>query len=104
MRAGLLSSPETIKLLNEKFVCSWALPSTVDRVSKEAASKEIRTLAHTAIKDFRPLVELFVYNQEGVLVTRKSANEDLLVPLSDPAESLRRFLAFLNETATSLDS
>ena len=65
MRAGLLSDKQVISLLNENFVCTWAL---VDEVKKyQGPSQE---LANTLAKHWEYPMDLMFLSSAGKFVSK----------------------------------
>ena len=87
MRAGPLSTPETIQLLNEKFISTWVLNRNLKGLS---GSNE---LAATVLAKRRPKspVDNFVFTPALELVACEEANDFLWQ--RDPAAFYFRFLS-----------
>ena len=102
MRAGLLSSPEVIKKLKSDYICTWTLPEDVKEMAIDHERSDLKQLATTLILTFRPLVEMMVLSPEGVLVSHKSMNEDIMDNFANvfpPDEAaLEFFLDYLEDS------
>ena len=87
MRAGPLSKPETIQLLNEEFISTWVLNRNLKGLS---SSNE---LASTVLAKRRPRspVDSFIFTPGLELVACEEAND--LLGRRDPAGAYFRFLS-----------
>ena len=83
MRAGPLSSPEVIGLLNESFVSTWVLAKHLEHLSLDpTASPELRELARALRSRYDYPVDTQVVGPDGRLLGQLGANEGLHA--SDP--------------------
>ena len=87
MRAGPLSKPETIRLLNERFISTWVLNRSLRGLS---GSNE---LAVTVLANRRPKspVDSFVFTPALELIACEEANDSL--GQRDPPAFYFRFLS-----------
>jgi hypothetical protein len=89
LRAGPLSSPEVIGLLNECFVSSWVLAKDLEHLSLDpAASPELRELARALRARYEYPVDTQVVMPDGRLpdwrlIGQLGANEALDALVSD---------------------
>ena len=71
MRAGLLSDPEVIQLLNNRFVCTSTI---IDDVQKRAASGD--ELAKQLAAQWEYPVEMMFLTPAGTVVSRLNSYKD----------------------------
>lgn len=72
LRAGLLSKPQVIATLNDKFVSTWAIYAHLDRLTKagDAVAKQL-------VQNFQFPVELIFLTPDGKLISKLNSPRDL---------------------------
>ena len=91
MRAGPLSSPEVIKILNEQFVNVWVLQRDIQEIAEGAKFKNLNTLARTFQQYDTTSVNILILTQELEVVMHLP--EDTLPRQNRTQE----YLAFLQQ-------
>jgi hypothetical protein len=71
LRAGLLSDPEVIAQLNQRFVCTSII---IDDLEKRAAGGDV--LAKTMVGQWEYPVEMMFLTRDGKLVSRLNSFQD----------------------------
>lgn len=92
MRAGPLSDPEVIRLLNTRFVNTWVLKQELPRLSEKAETGDARRLAKALLDARQPKspVDCLVLSPQGEVLSVRPVH-DLLVG----AQSVANYKAFL---------
>ena len=73
MRAGLLSNPQVIEIINEKFVSTWII---IDDVMKKLGEKE-PVLATMLLEQHQYPLDFVFLSPKGKMITRLTSFEDL---------------------------
>jgi hypothetical protein len=72
LRAGLLSEPKIIELVNRKFVATWIIVDDAERL----AAKNDR-LARTALVNWQFPLDIMFMSDKGVLLSKLNSFQDL---------------------------
>ncbi len=97
MRAGVLSDPEIVGLLNEKFINVWCLNSDLKQLREKHGMESLPPLLQAVIKGWKPNspVDSLVISPKMELLGRQSAN-DLFFELGN--EMVKGYTQFLNHS------
>jgi hypothetical protein len=72
LRAGLLSEPEVIELINQKFVATWIIVDHAERLAKQG-----NALARTAAANWQFPLDIMFVSAEGRLLNKLNSFQDL---------------------------
>lgn len=72
MRAGLLSHPEVIDLINNKFISTWIIVDDAQRLAKEG-----NALAKTLIGNWQYPLDLMFLTENGVMISKLNSVQHL---------------------------
>ena len=75
MRAGPLSSPRIIDLLNDSFINVWVLAKDLEPLARQASSPEVRDWLARLQADYTYPVDSIVYAPDGRRLVSVPANE-----------------------------
>ena len=99
MRAGLLSNPQIIKLINERFVTTWIVKDELETLAK-AGNKLAQTL--DAELEY-PIMDLMFLAPDGRYVNKLNAYQDFLdvhPDVSVPFSRAWQWSSFCRRSAT----
>lgn len=77
MRAGPLSSPETIKILNENYVCAWVLTRDL-KESRKVPDTELAQWATRALEHYKYPVDSMIFAPDLAFLDNLGTNNLLL--------------------------
>ena len=74
MRAGLLSNPQIIKLINDRFVATWIVKDELETLAK--AGNKLAQVLDAELE--YPIMDLMFLTPEGRYVNKLNAYQDFL--------------------------
>ncbi len=74
MRAGLLSSPQIIKLINERFVCTWIVKDELEVLAKKG--NKLAKILDAKLE--YPIMDLMFLTSDGHYLNKLNAYADFL--------------------------
>lgn len=78
LRAGPLSSPEVMEVLERDYVNAWVLSKTLPRIAAEPGDVHVRALAGLAHENFLSPVDIQIFSPAGELIDHECANAVLM--------------------------
>jgi hypothetical protein len=98
LRAGLLSQPRVIEVLNGELVPTWILGVELEELAKNALDPQERALGEKLKSEFKGLVDMVIVSPDGKLLATQNMNDIIqdYPGAREPDEKLlRHFLGFV---------
>lgn len=88
-----------MKVLQDKYVCTWILPGELKAMKDESESPKLKRVATELLERYRPLVEICRLDKGGNFQASLSMNEDIIDRFGSSrtpsADEVGFFLTFL---------